>query len=435
MQWRLVVLLMAIGGLTIWWWLAVGPQNKHNADLEFWCYSGGGAGDPTTAYWQGVGKRFESETGSRVKIVTGIPQSHFTAMLASRSLAGKPPDVVYLDDNYLPELVADGALLSLDDAITGANNFDLQDYAPSMVREGQIDGQQYSVPWAGMFIMLTVRTDLLQQAGVDIPRTWDELLHCCQQLRERCGLQHPFATDISAWRMVNYGWQCGGSVASSDGRRILVNDPAWHKAFQFIHDLMHKHGYMDPKLAQGAKKGDKWSSGEIALMVDGVWNLGRYDDKYPQWQGKWTVAPMPAGDKQVSFYGGQHLVISKETRRPQLAWDFVQFATNRNNQQAWVDELGKPPANLTVLDQPAFKERHPKLAAMRAAISHGRNFPMIPMWKKLWGEVFTERVIEAVWEKDADIPALLDAGQGAMQAVLDGYWERHDALHGSKGGG
>jgi ABC-type glycerol-3-phosphate transport system substrate-binding protein len=154
--------------------------------------------------------------------------------------------------------------------------------------------------------------------------------------------------------------------------------------------------------------------------------IGRYDALYPHWQGKWALAPLPAGKQDVSFYGGAHLVMSAATKAPELAWRFMVFATNPENQAMYADMLGSPPANMTVFDQPEFRKRHPALAGMRGVIDQGRNNPLAPFFPKIWYDLFRNQVIDVVMnDPDADVAAAIRSAAGDMQRVVDDYWARH----------
>jgi multiple sugar transport system substrate-binding protein len=265
---------------------------------------------------------------------------------------------------------------------------------------------------------------------VEPPRTWQELLEVCRRLQEALDMRYPFGMDLrGAFWMINWAWQNGASVVSADYRRVTIDTPEFIEAIQFVHDLMYKYGVMDPALAGGTNVQDLWSTGRIAMMMDGAFSVGRYDEQYPQYKGKWALAPLPAGKVDVSFYGGAHLVVSRRTSHPKLAWRFIAYATNAENQARFSDMLGYPPGNIKVLDEAGFRRRHPDLASMRAAIEHGRNNPLAPFFPKIWYEVFRNRVMDVVMnDPNADVAGAIRAAAKEMQQIADDYWQRHPEL-------
>ncbi|MBN1341528.1 MAG: sugar ABC transporter substrate-binding protein [Phycisphaerae bacterium] len=401
------------------------------ATIELWTYLSGGSTDRTTEFWQEVARKFErANPGVRVSVVSDIPHNYYMSMLGTRFIGRNPPDVMIMDDVDIGDLAREGMLTPLESFIASDPTYRSADYAPSMVRDSYVRGVRYSVPWYGSFVQITYRRDLFEQAGVAPPKTWDELLAVCRTFQTKLDMPHPFGMPLngSFW-MINWAWQNGASVLSPDHRRVTVDTPEFIEAVQFVHDLMHKHRVMDPALAGGAKVSDMWSTGGIAMMMDGAFMIGRYDALYPRWQGKWALAPLPAGKHHVSFYGGAHLVMSAATKRAALAWRFMVFATSAENQMMYADMLGSPPASMKVFDLPAFRERHPHLVAMRSAIDHGRNNPLAPFFPKIWYDLFRNRVIDVVMnDPEADVAAAVRSAARDMQRVADDYWARHPEL-------
>ncbi len=406
-------------------------EDDGRTTIEFWTYSSGGSKDPTGEFWTAVARGFErANPGVRVSIVYDIPHNYYMSMLGTRFIGRNPPDVMLMDDVDVGELAREGMLMPLDDRITSDPTYRSDDHAPSMVRDSYVDGRRFSVPWYGSFVQVTYRTDLLARAGVKPPRTWDELLAVCRRLQQALGMKYPFAMSLrgSFW-MINWVWQNGATVVSGDHRRVTVDTPEFVEAVQFVHDLMHKHAVMDPALTAGTKMNDLWSTGRIAMMLDGAFSVGRYDVLYPQWEGKWALSPLPAGRRDVSFYGGAHLVMSRITEHPDLAWRFMVHATSAETQLLFADMMGNPPANMKVFDMPAFQTRHPHLAGMRGTIRHGRNNPLAPFFPKIWYDLFRNKVVDVVMgDPDADVATAVRAAAKDMQRVADDYWARHPEL-------
>jgi len=393
---------------------------------------GGGSNDPTDDYWRGVARRFEqAHPGVRVRVVADIAHEHYMSVLGTRFIGRNPPDVMLMDDVDIGDLAREGLVMPLDRFIARDPTYRSADFPPSMVADSVIGGVRYSIPWYGSFVQLTCRTDLLAGAGVEPPRTWQELVAVCRALQQR-GLAHPLGMELpAAFWMINFIWQNGGEVLSPDGRQVLIDRPSVVGAVQFVHDLVWRYGFIDPALASGAKMTDLWSAGKIALMVDGAWSIGRYDRDYPQWRGRWAVAPLPAGRRDVSFFGGAHLVMSRQCCRPALAWQLMAFAVNPDNQETYADMLGSPPGNLTVFGRPDFRRRHPQVAGMQEVMRRGRNNPLAPFFSKIWYEMFANRVLDVVMKDPrADIPRALQAYTAEAQRVADEYWAIHPPREG-----
>ena len=397
--------------------------------LEFWSYGTGGATNPTGVFWENVAQRFmEQHPGVRIKVVADIPHNPYLSVLTTRFIGGNPPDVMIMDDWFMGPLAREGLLLPLEEFIQNDPGYHAGDFPPSMVRDGYMGGVRYGIPWYGGFGCIFYRTDLFAEAGVEPPRTWTELLEVCHTLQDRTGLEYPFAFNPRAgfWIMP-WVWQNGATVMTPDCRTVTTDTPEFVEALEFVHDLMHKHRVMDPAVALGAKLPDLWSTGAVALMIDGSWNIGRMDELYPQWTGRWAVAPLPSGKQTVGFFGGQHLIVSRQSPHPELAWAFLSFATSAENQFLFAQTGGYPPGNLRVYEMPEFRQRHPHLMIVPEVMPYGRNNRFAPFYKKVWYELFQSNVLDVVMaDPDADVRAAVRETTSAMQAVADDYWATHD---------
>ena len=408
--------------------LAGRETDDGRASIEFWCYGSGGADNPGGDFWQGVAGRFQqAREGVRVKAVVDIPHGPYNSLLTTRFVGGKAPDVFIVDDGFVGELANEGQIEPLDEYIRNDPNYNLADFPPSLVRDGTVGGRQYSIPWYGGFGCLFYRTDIFADAGVEPPKTWDELLRVSRAIRDRANLKHPLAMNpVAAFWMMPWVWQSGGRILSDDQRSVAIDTPEFVRAVQFVHDLMHTHGLADPSLALGTKPRDLWSTGRAAMILDGGWMIARYDVLYPHLKGKWATAMVPAGRSKVCFYGGQHLVMNRHSANKPLAWEFMSFATRPENQLLWA-ATGSPPANLRTIEGEPFRRQYPQFFVLSEVMRHGRNNPFAPFFSEIWYNRFQNAVLQSVMpDASADIAAAVRSAAGDMQTAVDDYWEVHD---------
>ena len=403
-------------------------QADGRATIEFWAYAGGGSSAATMRCWEEMARGFErANPGVHIKTVTDITHGQYLSVLTTRFIGGNPPDVFIMDDNTTPDLNREGLLLPLNKFIAADRNYHLEDFPPSMLGDGCVGSTRYSIPFYGGYGCIFYRTDLFRKAGLEPPRTWQELIRVSRALQSRLSLQYPFAMEPTAgfW-MMPWIWQNGGDILSPDHRRVVLDSPQAIGAIQFVHDLMYKYRVMDPSLASGTTIDSLWSSGQVAMMINGAWMIGMNDVSFPQWKGKWETARLPAGVKDVTFFGGQHLMIARTSKRPELAWKFMVFVTSPQSQLRWSVVTGSPPGNLRVFDMPEFRKRESHFARMREAMLHGRNNPLAPFFTQIWYGRFQSRVLEVVMEDPrADVPAAVRTAAREMQSIVDDYWSVH----------
>jgi alpha-glucoside transport system substrate-binding protein len=124
---------------------------------------------------------FEDQTGANVKYIsTG---DDIAAYLGPKIEGGKPPDVAILPQpGVLRSFAEDGALIPIEQT---AGDLVDQNYAPAARDVGSVDGTLYAV-WFRAAQKSTVwyNTQVFNDAGVQPPTTWDELLSTAQTISD-----------------------------------------------------------------------------------------------------------------------------------------------------------------------------------------------------------------------------------------------------------
>jgi multiple sugar transport system substrate-binding protein len=363
---------------------------------------------------------------AHVAVVTNIPHDQYLSVLGTRFIGGDAPDVMVLDDANVFELAQEGLLLPLDEFIQKHQTYRNTDFVPSMVQAAHYKGKQYSVPLSGSSVDLVYRSDLFASASVSPPRTWQDVLNICRELR-KTGMRHPLALDPrEPFWAINFIWQNGGQVLSDDSRTVTLTTPQAIGGIQFLHDLIYKEKIVDSGTVLGTTARELWGNGSAAMLMDGSWMIGRYDELFPQFQNKWEAVPLPAGRDAQSFFGGSHVAVKRDCRSPQLAWDFVSLSVSTPWQMRYTEMTGSGPANLKTLNLPQFQKEFAHFDVIRSAAFHGRNTPLITCFRKVWYDVFKNSVLDVVMpDPHAEIGRTIAAAQPAMQAIVDDYWEQH----------
>jgi trehalose transport system substrate-binding protein len=174
-------------------------------------------------------QQFEQQTGATVKIAA-ITSADLPQKLKVEVESGRHTVHLFAQDNLaLAVLVEDGLVEDLSNVTLpeGVN--------PALIPE-KFDGKQYFLPYRPNLRVAYVNTDRFQQAGVQPPRTTDELRAVAEKLKAAAGgqpkvtlsLEGPSGAagvTISEW-IVSYG-----------GNPLLLNDQGSVQAFTFLQGL------------------------------------------------------------------------------------------------------------------------------------------------------------------------------------------------------
>ena len=92
-------------------------------------------------------------------------------------MGGGEFDVVMISNYETPQWAENGWLVNLSDYINKTPGYDQNDFIPSLRDSLSYKGDMYSVPFYGESSFLMYRKDLLEQAGITMPRdpTWQQV--------------------------------------------------------------------------------------------------------------------------------------------------------------------------------------------------------------------------------------------------------------------
>jgi len=198
------------------------------------------------------------------------------------------------------------------------------------------------------------RKDLLSQAGVKVPTTWDEVLKAAVKLHNPPDiyaignyLQRYWATD--SWLALFYS--AGGEFWTED-YQPLINSPAGLQATELLLELS-KYNPPEALSWDEAKLHDALGNAGIVAMAPNNWaGPVLTDPKMSKFADQIDVAMVPRlNGNLVVPMGGLGLGVTTRSGYPDEAWRFIKSYLARENQRTVVS-LGGQPARLSALTDP-----------------------------------------------------------------------------------
>ena len=129
--------------------------------------------------------RFEADNPDiKLRFITLSENQARAKITASTSMGGGEFDVVMISNYETPQWAENGWLVNLSDYINKTPGYDQNDFIPSLRESLSYKGDMYSVPFYGESSFLMYRKDLLEQAGIDMPRnpTWQQVADAAAKL-------------------------------------------------------------------------------------------------------------------------------------------------------------------------------------------------------------------------------------------------------------
>ena len=274
-------------------------------------------------------------------------------------------------------------------------------------------GRIYGIPCylgAGLFYY---RKDLLKKYGLEVPRTWDEMLTEGKAVLK--GENDPglyiYSGQFKQYEglvcdMLEFIWSNGGAVIDRKSNQVVLDEPAAIDAVAFVRDKI-----LGKAAPRGAANYEEPES--LGLFIQGkavfhrnwpyAWALSN-DPERSKIAGNVGVAVLPAfqGHHSASTLGGWQFGINRYSRHPEEAWKFIEFMSSPQSQKILALESGLAPTRTSVYEDPEIQKRMPYLNAFFPAFKNARPRPLSPVYPMISQELqrFFSR---AIVEKDSDL--------------------------------
>ncbi|WP_433871658.1 ABC transporter substrate-binding protein [Saccharopolyspora sp. CA-218241] len=302
-----------------------------------------------------IGKRIEHRSVVNDQLV---PKA--LRMASSRSL----PDVLMLDNPDLPQFAATQALNPLPElGITGEGIY------PNVLAASTYDGTLYGIPPTVNTLALYYNADLLEQAGVEPPRTWEELRATAAALtdEQQYGIAFSALAGLEgAYQFLSFLWPNG-----ADERRL--DSPEAVEALQLWVDLVETGSASRAVVNWGQSEvRDQFTAGRVAMMVNGSWQAPTLRETPGL---RWGVVPIPVphpGAPPATALGGEVLTIPKTTpQRQRAAADLVRCLSSPEAQAAVALAADRVPASPVVAER--LREQVPDLRIFYDTVPDARS--------------------------------------------------------------
>lgn len=394
---------------------SAGDQGGDGEALTVWIMEG--TNPDATPFFEEVSAAFEEETGATLDIQF-VPWASAHDQFTNAIAGGTGPDVAEVGTTWTPEFGDAGALMDLSSHIEEAGLGD--QYLPSLMEAGTLDGAVYGAPWYAGVRSLVYNTEMLEAAGVEPPTSWDELVEVGTALKEADPDVIPFPIPASVHTTTPFIWGAGGEVAVQEGDTwtAAIDSPESVAGLTYLSELVHEHGLSTPAAStwNEADTRDAFAQGDAAMIISGSWTPKSIIEANPDLEGKLGVVPIPGQDGGMapSFAGGSHLSIFETTDQPDLAWEFVELMTSGEFAQKWGEQTGFFPATNDLLAE--LEEANDPLVAPFATQMKdaSKSLPVTPLWGQVEGAQIIPAMMGTILSGDGSVE---DAAKTAAEEM------------------
>ena len=257
--------------------------------------------------------------------------------------AGNAPDLGQIEYDALPNFRVQDGLENIAECAGVTEAADqFVDWTWGQTTFGE-EGSVYAIPQDSGPMAMYYRADLFEEAGIEVPTTWEEYAAAAEQIKAEGSYITNFPkTDVN-W-FAGMVWQNGGQWFANDGESWDVNltGPESEEVATYWQDLLS-----EDLVSTLPSFSDEWNAsfneGQQWTWVSAVWGATTLSDGAPDTAGKWAVAPMPqweAGGETAGNWGGSSTAVLKGSEHPAEAAEFALWLNTDPEALALANELG-----------------------------------------------------------------------------------------------
>ncbi|MBV9171473.1 MAG: extracellular solute-binding protein, partial [Chloroflexi bacterium] len=270
-----------------------------------------------------------------IRMETMVATNEYWLKLAAMHASGTIGDNVVDISRFFPEMAYKGLYREITPFIQ-AENFDLGQYYPAAVENGQFDGKQYCLPETYQYqaMLIYYNKNLFDTAGVQYPdtlnETFDGLVDRAVKLTKASETQFGYAGASSAHHIIIRSF--GGDVLDADRKKSRLAEPEAITATEWIHDLIYKQkAHPAPDQVENGSETNMFAGGKVAMLQSTLWT-GTF--LIPLVGGKFNygAAVLPKGPTGIMGNHSQSdlVGVTASSKNPDVAWQIAKFMTAKD---------------------------------------------------------------------------------------------------------
>ena len=262
-------------------------------------------------------------------------------VLLPATLAGTGPDVAINVDGGLPVNYAlRGAVYDIseqedyEEAII--ERFNPLQLTPFSLLEPDGSTGVYGLPNTMSFYLMFYRTDIFEERGWEVPKTWDEVIDLITEMQVS-NLQFYMPLEGDGGTMfATLLYQNGGQYYTDDQSASALDEEIALQTFEQWCSFFTNYSF---ELA--ANFSNRFRSGEMPIGIASYTLFNTLAVFAPDIAGKWAFAPLPGQtiENNQTIFGQTAVVIMKDSDQKDESWEFIKWWTETETQVLYAKEM------------------------------------------------------------------------------------------------
>ena len=380
------------------------------------------AGNEEAAELQKILDDINSKNSDFEIIHEPAPDEYTTKLMTTLS-GGSGADLMWLSQEWVPNLASKGALLDITDYIKNDSTHSaakLNDYFPAILQIARYQDKYYGLPWIASPVVLYYNPEMFKLAGIAPPSaswTWQDFLSASAKLTIP-GKQWGFTINDNWPPPAIFIWQAGGEIMDTKTNTCPIDSPQAIEGLKYYFGMLGDDKHCVPTSIvkeQGFEK--MFKAGKVAMFAGGAADNMSNDDNLDNKLFTPQIAALPKGPvgKNTTFAWSAVTAINSKTANPEIAYKaFIQLTEAIHNWKiipprkslATVDTLAKAPHKT--------KENAEAIMTILSDMRCYNNIPRQTEWDDLW----YKQVLESLRTNLKDVENVVKQARPKLEALL-----------------
>jgi sn-glycerol 3-phosphate transport system substrate-binding protein len=374
--------------------------------VNFWHSLGGKNGE----YLNAMIQRF-NDTHSNIEVVGTFQGSYAeTVTKLQQAVAAKSgPDVAMLERAYV-QMFADADVLEDLNPYLKKSGMSTNDFVAGLMGHSIFDKKLVTLPFNRSTPIMHVNKTLLDEKGLAIPKTWEELKKVANAMvvkengeYTRYGLTMPYDT----WYPIAMITQAKGKFFNDDTTSIGFNNGEGAKVFHFLKDMQNTGAlYYPPATDSGNIVNQMFTSGKVAMMFQSTGVIGSIANTV---KFNYVTAFLPMDQVYATPTGGANLGIMADSKNKDAAWEFLHWVmTDPQGAQQFVIDSGYLPFTKKMVESQQMKDlwaKEPNRKVAYDQLQYAIDTNKAIAWPQVEQEFF--KAIQAIMYDNANVDSTL----------------------------
>lgn len=365
-------------------------------------------------YFNDLIEQYEADNPGVTINWTDVPYDDIQSKLVTAIAGGTAPDVVNMNTQMTLTLAGEGALVDLNAEATDEQK---SIYIEDLWDSARIGDSVYAFPWYASPDIMFYNQDLFEEAGMEVPKTFNEALEMSEEFYNKTGA-YLFQPD----EFFNILFEEDINVLNEDGTAAAFNTDETAALLENYKEYTDKGVVPKNNWGDWDEALKLFESGKLAIVSSSGSSLSRIKDEAPDIYETIAVSTPLTGSNGLSRNPLMNLVVPEASDNHEAAIAFANYVTNDDNQLAFCKLVSIFPSTTAASEDPYFTSDMDTLEGQASAMSAqaSQTSKDFSLGVANQGNIQTavDKAYEAVIINGDDVQASLDQAEEDVNKLL-----------------